>query len=564
MAPVRPLSVTDIVVASAAIFLVHRIVKHYRSRSNRGNATPLGGPPSNSRIFGLTKELQTSEDVGKIYEDWAVEYGSVYKIPTIFGREKIMILDPKAISHFYSKETFVYVGTPLQRKALTPAFSNAAIRRLTAVFYDSAYKVLSLNATNQSETDARLFLPPSESQLKTHWDAKLENYPDGDIIEVQEWMNHVALDSIGIAGFSHDFGSLDGKPSAVVDAFESLGQTPPSKLGLIIFLLSFVFPSLMSMPTRRNKRLMELKRSMGEIADELLERSRKGDLGADDKSIIGLLSEWCLPADEDISLPFRRAVVKAENTQQDGDLHMTPEEVLAQNVLLLAGYETTSISLTWALIELSKAPEKQDQLRKELLETKNGQDAEWDDLMAADKYPYLDAVVHEILRLHPPLVETNRVSSEPDVIPLSTPLLTKHGESVTSIAIPTGVHISAPISCMNRSELVWGKRAKDFIPERWIGEGEGEDVIPASAKEIQAYRHLLTFSDGPRTCLGKNFALAEFKSVLSVLIKNYRFEFPDGVDGKDTKIVTARGILPRPKVEGSVGPNIPLRVRRVE
>ncbi|KAJ8077591.1 hypothetical protein PM082_002023 [Marasmius tenuissimus] len=551
MAPVRPLSVTDIVVASAAIFLVHRIVKHYRSRSNRGNATPLGGPPSNSRIFGVTKELQTSEDVGKIYENWAEEYGSVYKVPTIFGREKIMILDPKAISHFYSKETFVYVGTPLskrfisrifgkgllwaegeshrrQRKALTPAFSNAAIRRLTSVFYDSVYK------------------------LKIHWDAKLENHADGDIIEVQEWMNHVALDSIGIAGFSHDFGSLDGKPSAVVDAFESLGQTPPSKLGLIIFLLSFVFPSLMSMPTRRNKRLLELRRSMGEIADELLERSRKGDLGADDKSIIGLL-------------------IKAENTQQDGDLHMTPEEVLAQMVrfdsLGSRCYETTSISLTWALIELSKAPEKQEQLRKELLETKNGQDAEWDELMAADKYPYLDAVVHEILRLHPPLVETNRVSTEPDVIPLSTPLLTKHGESVTSIAIPTGVHVSAPISCMNRSELVWGKRAKEFIPERWLEGregGEDADVIPASAKEIQAYRHLLTFSDGPRTCLGKNFALAEFKSVLSVLIKNYRFEFPDGVDGKDTKIVTARGILPRPKVEGSVGPNIPLRVRRVE
>ncbi|KAK1219444.1 hypothetical protein PQX77_017816 [Marasmius sp. AFHP31] len=550
MAPVRSLSVTDIVVASAAIFLVHRIVKHYRSRSNRGNATPLGGPPSNSRIFGLTKELRTSEDVGKMYEDWAVEYGSVYKIPTILGREKIMILDPKAISHFYSKETIVYVGTPLskrfisrifgkglfwaegdshrrQRKALTPAFSNAAIRRLTAVFYDSAYK------------------------LKTHWDAKLENYPDGDIIEVQEWMNHVALDSIGIAGFSHDFGSLDGKPSAVVDAFESLGQTPPSKLGLIIFLLSFVFPSLMSMPTRRNKRLMELKRSMGEIADELLERSRKGDLGADDKSIIGLL-------------------IKAENTQQDGDLYMTPEEVLAQMVRFdwpeSRCYETTSISLTWALIELSKSPKKQEQLRQELLETctKNDQDAEWDELMAADKYPYLDAVVHEILRLHPPVVETTRVSSEPDVIPLSTPLVTKQGESVTSIAIQTGIHVSAPISCMNRSELVWGRRAKEFIPERWIGEGDGEDVIPASAKEIQAYRHLLTFSDGPRTCLGKNFALAEFKSVLSVLIKNYRFEFPDGVDGKDTKIVTARGILPRPKVEGSVGPDIPLRVRRVE
>jgi cytochrome P450 len=32
-----------------------------------------------------------------------------------------------------------------------------------------------------------------------------------------------------------------------------------------------------------------------------------------------------------------------------------------------------------------------------------------------------------------------------------------------------------------------------------------------NAKEMKSYRHILTFSDGPRTCLGKGFALAEFK-----------------------------------------------------
>ncbi|KAL0061277.1 hypothetical protein AAF712_011895 [Marasmius tenuissimus] len=564
MTPARQLSVIDIVVASATIFLVQRILKYYRSRLNRGSVTPLDGPSSKNRIFGITKELETSEDVGKLYEDWATEYGSVYKVPTSLGTEKIMLLDPKAISHFYLKDTTVYVGIPFakqfiarffgkgllwaegeshrrQRKALTPAFSNAAIRRLTAIFYDSAYK------------------------LKTHWDAKLENHPDGGIIEVQEWMNHVALDTIGIAGFSHDFGSLDGKPSAVAAAFESLGQTPESKIGLLLFLLSFVFPALVNIPTKRNQLLLELRETMRGIADELLDRSRKGDLGGEEKSIIGLL-------------------IKAESTEQDGKLHMTPEEVLSQMVRYLHPKITSCeltlqfwafkerltpcrlrdyLHLTWALIELTKAPEKQDQLRKELLETKGGQDAEWDELTAADKYPYLDAVVHEILRLHPPLIETSRVASEPDIIPLSQPLLTKHGE-VTSIAVAKGDNISAPISCMNRSELVWGERAKEFIPERWLSDANGsagEDAIPTSAREIQAYRNIMTFIDGPRTCLGKNFALAEFKSVLSVLIKNYRFEFPGG---PSTKIELARGLVTRPKIEGSIGPNVPLKVQKVE
>ncbi len=59
---------------------------------------------------------------------------------------------------------------------------------------------------------------------------------------------------------------------------------------------------------------------------------------------------------------------------------------------------------------------------------------------------------------------------------------------------------------MNRAEAFWGVGAKEFEPERWL---EGGDY--SKAKEIQGHRHILTFSDGPRTCLGKSFALTEFK-----------------------------------------------------
>ncbi|KAF9256570.1 cytochrome P450 [Marasmius fiardii PR-910] len=543
MTPVRELDATHVAVIAIGVYLFHLIVKR-RLAATRTVTTPLNGPPRKSLLFGVSGDPEFFKDPGSLYEGWGEEYGSAYTVPTVLGDKRTILLDPKAVSNFYAKETTVYHGTPVtkrffarffgkgllwaegeshrrQRKALTPAFSNAALRRLTSVFYDSVYK------------------------LKTHWDSRLENHPDGDVIEVQEWMNHVALDSIGIAGFSHDFGSLDGKPSTVVDAFDSLGSTPPTALGRILFLLSFVFPWLSYIPTERTRKTDDLNKSMTGIADEMLGKSRRV---GEDNSIIGLL-------------------IKAENTREkgDGELHMTAEEVSAQmNVLLLAGYETTSISLTWALIELSKAQSKQDLLRKELLQIKAGQDAQWDDLMAPDKYPYLDAVVHEVLRLHPPLADTTRVATEDDVLPLSAPVVTKDGREVTSLTIAKGTVVCSPISCINRSKLLWGKRAKEFIPERWmegIGGLEDAEVIPASAKEIQGYRHLLTFSDGPRTCLGKNFALSEFKAVLSVLVKNYRFEFPGG---PETKIELARAILPRPKVEGAVGPKVPLRVRKIE
>ncbi|KAJ7165625.1 cytochrome P450 [Mycena crocata] len=498
-------------------------------------STKLSGPPSQSRIFGLSTYIAAAQDISTDYEEWAARYGPAYEIPSMFGSKKIVLTDPKALIHCYNSERAVYVRTYVdrlfigtvfgrgvlwaegdthkrQRKALTPAFSNAAIRRLTSVFFDSAYK------------------------LKAYWDAELESISDGAIIEVQDWMNRIAMDSIGIAGFSHDFKYLDGQTSSVTAAFEALQLDEQAFSQEIVYMLAAKFPFLLSLPTGRMRLFWELRRSLNVIAQRLLlttRREKEGNVAEEltDKSVIGLL-------------------LKAELA--GAELHMTQEEVVAQNVLLLAGYETTSISLTWALMELAKRPESQDKLRKELSRF-GGVDPTWDQLVS--DLPYLDATVLEILRLHPPVTEALREAAHDDVIPLGTPVVTPSGETISSIAIVKGSAILIPMRCINRSEALWGPDAKEFKPERWF-----EDIT-GPAKELQGYRHLLSFHDGPRTCLGRAFALAEFKATLSVLVRNFTFEFPDG---PDTKIETHLTIVPRPKVAGQNGAKVPLRVRRVE
>ncbi|KAJ7031179.1 cytochrome P450 [Mycena alexandri] len=505
--------------------------------------TKLNGPPSQSRIFGLLRYRLDAPDISTDYEEWAARYGPVFEIPVMFGAKQIMLTDPKALTHCYNSERAVYVKTNIQRlfideifgrgvlsaegenhkrqrKALTPAFSNAAIRRLTAVFYDSAYK------------------------LKSIWDERLESTSDGAIIEVQEWMNRIALDSIGIAGFSHDFRYIEGQQSAVTTAFEAIS----------------VFPVLLRLPTQRMRLFWDLRSSLNVIAQRLLVRMRsEKEAGVTeelaDKSIIGLL-------------------MKAELA--DAELHMSQEEVVAQvecpavgwirdnirYVILISRFNHNlifffSVSLTWALIELAKCPEAQDKLRDDLARF-NGADPTWDQLVS--ELPYLDATVLEILRLHPPVSETLREAIYDDIIPLGTPIVTRSGETVSSdelalITVAKGSIISEPIRCINRSESFWGPDAKEFKPERWIGD------ITVPAKEFLGHRHLLTFHDGPRICLGKSFALAEFKAVLSVLVRNFVFEFPDG---PTTKIEHHDAIVPRPKVAGQNGAKVPMKVRRVE
>lgn len=340
---------------------------------------------------------------------------------------------------------------------------------------------------------------------------------------------------MGIAGFGHDFRALEGKDSPVVEVFESFSSGDTSFLSHFVFLMGPVLPILQNLPTKQNRMLKRLRSTMQEIADELLARNRKENEGkalTEEKSIIGLL-------------------IKAETTSSSLGMQ---EEILAQmNLLLLAGYETTSISLTWALIELARKPEKQQKLRDELAQFV-GTDPSFDQLSIG--LPYLDAVVQEVLRLHPPVTQTTRIAAEDDIMPFSAPIRTAAGEQITSLMVRKGTVITSPIRYMNRAMEFWGPNAREFEPERWR-----EMDSFGRAKEIQGHKHILTFSDGPRTCLGKSFALAEFKAVLSVLIRNYTFKLPNGVD---TKIDKHPSILPRPKVAGEIGPRVPMKVKRIE
>jgi hypothetical protein len=106
------------------------------------------------------------------------------------------------------------------------------------------------------------------------------------------------LDSIGIAGFSHDFGSISDRRSAVALAFDALSQGTPSVANRLMVVISRFFPILFRLPTRRHKLLGQLNDTMNAIAFELLERSRQEDNAATgkdpnvgSKSVIELLSE---------------------------------------------------------------------------------------------------------------------------------------------------------------------------------------------------------------------------------------------------------------------------------
>ncbi|KAI6013173.1 hypothetical protein PISMIDRAFT_100577, partial [Pisolithus microcarpus 441] len=85
-------------------------------------------------------------------------------------------------------------------------------------------------------------------------------------------------------------------------------------------------------------------------------------------------------------------------------------------------------------------------------------------------FPYFSthAVVQEVHHLHPSVPELIRKAAEDDVVRLSDPVQTKSGEIVDSIVIECGTILSAPISCINYSDAIWGMDARAFKSKRWL------------------------------------------------------------------------------------------------
>jgi hypothetical protein len=100
------------------------------------------------------------------------------------------------------------------------------------------------------------------------------------------------LDSMGLAGFSHDFGALGGQRSLLRELFDAFASAPLSLMSIVVLLLAPAVPALSRLPTQRAQLRNRFSGQSGVIARELLAKTAEGEgtIRKDDRSILGLLS----------------------------------------------------------------------------------------------------------------------------------------------------------------------------------------------------------------------------------------------------------------------------------
>jgi cytochrome P450 len=193
--------------------------------------------------------------------------------------------------------------------------------------------------------------------------------------------------------------------------------------------------------------------------------------------------------------------------------------------LFAAGTDTSSSTVEWAMVELLRNPLSMakacDELRRVIGSRRNIEESEIGQL------PYLQAVIKETFRLHPP-------------VPLLIPRQAEKTTKIMSYTIPKGSRVLINIWAIGRDENVWSEPEK-FIPERFL--------IKKTVDFKGGHFELISFGARRRICPGMPLATRMVHLVLGSLLNQFKWRLPDkmernGVDMSENFGVTLVKAVP--------------------
>ncbi|KAJ2618254.1 hypothetical protein EV177_000104 [Coemansia sp. RSA 1804] len=165
-------------------------------------------------------------------------------------------------------------------------------------------------------------------------------------------------------------------------------------------------------------------------------------------------------------------------------------------VLLAGGTDTVSNTLSWAITCLLGCPEIYERLKRDIRTAFPDKSIviRFDEAKA--KLPYLTAVIHETMRLHPAVA---------GYIPRCVP---EQGAHILGgrYFLPKGTEVGISLFACNRNKQVWGNPT-EFDPDRFMGP-DADDRI----------KDIITFSSGARICLGRHIAMAVLHSAIPIMM----------------------------------------------
>ncbi|MGK5530790.1 cytochrome P450 [Streptomyces sp. URMC 129] len=304
------------------------------------------------------------------------------------------------------------------------------------------------------------------ARLTGRWDARAD---EGTPVDVPGDMTKLTLETIGNTGFGYDFGSFErDEPHPFVTAMVGALHTAQQR----VIIPPVIGPLLTRRADRRNAACTAF---MASVVDEIVrERVAAGDTRTDD--LLGLML----------------------NTAQPGTgARLDPANIRNQVItFLVAGHETTSGALSFALYYLAKHPEVMARAQEEV-DRVWGPDGD-PGYEQVSKLRHVRRVLDEALRLWPTAPGFVRAAREDTLLGGKYPMR-------------AGAWAVVLIPVLHRDPSVWGADAERFDPDRFLPER-------VRARPGHVFK---PFGTGERACIGRQFALHEATLVLGLLLRRY-------------------------------------------
>jgi len=165
--------------------------------------------------------------------------------------------------------------------------------------------------------------------------------------------------------------------------------------------------------------------------------------------------------------------------------------------VLLAGHDTTALTLTYTWFLLSEHPDVEQRVQDEVDAVLTG---DRPSMAHVREFEYVERVIDEAMRLYPPVYTLFRTPTE--TVELS------------GYRIPEGASVMLPQWAVHRSDRFWDD-PETFDPDRWRPERQAD-------RPRFAY---FPFGGGPRHCIGKHLAMLEAQLILATVARDYSLEF---------------------------------------
>jgi len=313
----------------------------------------------------------------------------------------------------------------------------------------------------------------------THTVLDIIKSKQGSQVEIQDLFQRYTLESIAELGFGASLGCLQSdEPPPFAIAFDGA----QAQLWRRLATEQVTWKAAKFFRLGHEGKMRGWIKTLREFTQDVIDKRRRQLASQPDAVRTGgdILSRFMLMADHE---------GKALSDQQLRDVVLN---------FILAGRDTTSNALSWAIHLIGDHPDVEEKLREELQGI--GSDPDYKE-MAYKKRPYLHAVVHETLRLYPSVPMELKTAVNDDILPDGT-------------FVPAGSCVTFSPYALGRNTGLWGHDAADFKPERWI-DGQGEFQRASQYKFV-------AFNGGFRLCLGMDLAFLEIKTMLAHLLSTYR------------------------------------------